>query len=162
MQSSFFGQILAYSTAIQGRMNIICLIAAPYRICVPDYVPTDQDILHSRITTTTITETRVQIEKMMFRIFDVGGQRSERKKWAPYFDDVNAIIYLAAISSYDQMCEEDNATNRMTEALNLFSSIVNHPFSRQLRLFCSSTRLTCSSLSFLNRLFPYISPSIKV
>ncbi|KAI9333252.1 guanine nucleotide binding protein, alpha subunit [Obelidium mucronatum] len=97
------------------------------RICASDYIPTDQDILHTRIMTTNITETKVQIEEMTFRIFDVGGQRSERKKWAPYFDDVNAIIFLVAISSYDQVCTEDNVTNRITEAHNLFGSICNHP-----------------------------------
>ncbi|KAJ3128857.1 guanine nucleotide-binding protein subunit alpha [Physocladia obscura] len=82
------------------------------RICNESFVPTDQDILNSRIMTTTITETRFKIEGIIFRVFDVGGQRSERKKWAPYFDDINAIIYLVAINSYDQICFEDNSTNR--------------------------------------------------
>ncbi|KAI8848760.1 guanine nucleotide binding protein, alpha subunit [Chytridium lagenaria] len=94
------------------------------------YIPTDQDILSARIMTTTITETRLHVEQVTIRIFDVGGQRSERKKWAPYFDDCSAIIFVSAISAYDQSCFEDNTTNRITESLTLFSSICNHPLFR--------------------------------
>ncbi|KAI8922039.1 hypothetical protein PhCBS80983_g00342 [Powellomyces hirtus] len=101
------------------------------RLCDAGYTPNDQDILRSRVMTTTITENKFAINGITFRIFDVGGQRSERKKWAPYFDDVNSIIFLAAISAYDQKCFEDNQTNRMLESLNLFDSICNHPLFRR-------------------------------
>ncbi|KAI9343648.1 guanine nucleotide-binding protein G(t) subunit alpha-2 [Obelidium mucronatum] len=96
------------------------------RITDPKYIPTDSDILNSRVMTTTITETKIKIQHVLFRVFDVGGQRTERKKWVPYFDDVDAIIYMVAISSYDQVLVEDNATNRLEEAMTLFSSICNH------------------------------------
>ncbi|KAI8622296.1 guanine nucleotide binding protein [Chytriomyces sp. MP71] len=101
------------------------------RLCHPSFLPTDQDILNSRVMTTTIIETRFKIEGIIFRVFDVGGQRSERKKWAPYFDDINAIIYLVAINSYDQICFEDDSTNRMVESMNLFASICNHPMFKK-------------------------------
>lgn len=39
---------------------------------------------------------------------DVGGQRSERKKWIHCFENVIALIYLASLSEYDQCLEEDN------------------------------------------------------
>jgi hypothetical protein len=38
------------------------------------------------------------------RIYDVGGQRAERRKWIHCFDDVTAVIFVAAISEYDQVC----------------------------------------------------------
>jgi len=60
-----------------------------------------------------------------FRVFDVGGQRSERKKWIHCFEDVNAIIFIAAISEYDQVLFEDETTNRMIESMRLFESICN-------------------------------------
>ncbi|KAI8828458.1 Guanine nucleotide-binding protein G(t) subunit alpha-2 [Chytriomyces hyalinus] len=97
------------------------------RVTEPKYVPTDADILNSRVMTTTITETKIKIQQVLFRVFDVGGQRTERKKWVPYFDDVDAIIYMVAISSYDQVLVEDNSTNRLDEAMTLFASICNHP-----------------------------------
>ena len=37
---------------------------------------------------------------------DVGGQRTERKKWIHYFDEAEAIIYVAALSDFDLMLLE--------------------------------------------------------
>ena len=54
---------------------------------------------------------------------DVGGQRTERKKWIHFFDDVKIIMYLAAISEYDQVLLEDGHTNRLKESVNLFHTI---------------------------------------
>lgn len=59
------------------------------------------------------------------QVFDVGGQRSERKKWIHCFENVTAIIFLVAISEYDQLLYEDQNVNRMQEALTLFDSICN-------------------------------------
>ena len=52
------------------------------RIAAPDYTPTDQDVLRSRVKTTGIAESMFHIGELSYRIFDVGGQRSERKKWS--------------------------------------------------------------------------------
>ena len=61
-------------------------------------------------------------------MIDVGGQRNERKKWIHCFDDVDAIIYVAAISEYDQVLVEDQSTNRMIESLDLFEELCNSPW----------------------------------
>ncbi|KAI9493786.1 guanine nucleotide binding protein, alpha subunit [Zychaea mexicana] len=90
-----------------------------------NYVPTDQDVLRSRVKTTGITETTFVIGELTYRMFDVGGQRSERKKWIHCFENVTAIIFLVAISEYDQVLIEDETVNRMQEALTLFDSICN-------------------------------------
>ncbi|KAI9349768.1 guanine nucleotide binding protein, alpha subunit [Obelidium mucronatum] len=113
------------------------------RFFAKDFSPTDQDILNSRLMTISVTETRFTVEDKEYRVFDVGGQRSERRKWAPYFDDVKAIIFVVAISGYDQVCFEDGETNRVTESLNLFSSICNHPMFKwtALILFLNKTDL---------------------
>ncbi|KAI9333280.1 guanine nucleotide binding protein, alpha subunit [Obelidium mucronatum] len=95
------------------------------RISKSSYIPNDQDILNMRILTSTVTETRFTIDKLVFRVFDVGGQRMYRKAWTAYFDDVRAIIFLVAISAYDQKCSEDDATNRIIESLTVFNSICN-------------------------------------
>jgi len=65
---------------------------------------------------------------MRYKMFDVGGQRSERKKWIHCFDSVTAVIFLAAISEYDQVLIEDETMNRLKEALTLFESICNSPY----------------------------------
>ncbi|KAE9366111.1 guanine nucleotide-binding protein alpha subunit [Stipitochalara longipes BDJ] len=95
------------------------------RIAQPDYMPNDQDVLRSRVKTTGITETTFIIGDLTYRMFDVGGQRSERKKWIHCFENVTTILFLVAISEYDQLLFEDETVNRMQEALTLFDSICN-------------------------------------
>ena len=89
------------------------------------FFPPFSDVLRSRVKTTGITETTFQIGELKYRMFDVGGQRSERKKWIHCFENVTAIVFLVAISEYDQMLYEDESINRMQEALVLFDSICN-------------------------------------
>lgn len=60
-------------------------------------------------------------------MIDVGGQRSERRKWIHCFEDVTAITFIVACSGYDQVCIEDDATNRMEESLSLWEQIATYP-----------------------------------
>uniref|UniRef100_A0AAR2J0M0 Guanine nucleotide-binding protein G(s) subunit alpha n=1 Tax=Pygocentrus nattereri TaxID=42514 RepID=A0AAR2J0M0_PYGNA len=91
-----------------------------------DYTPSDQDLLRCRVLTSGIFETRFQVDKVNFHMFDVGGQRDERRKWIQCFNDVTAIIFVVASSSYNMVIREDNQTNRLQEALNLFKNIWNN------------------------------------
>ncbi|OCT62468.1 hypothetical protein XELAEV_18043550mg [Xenopus laevis] len=59
-----------------------------------DYTPTDQDLLRCRVLTSGIFETKFQVDKVNFHMFDVGGQRDERRKWIQCFNDVTAIIFV--------------------------------------------------------------------
>lgn len=105
--------------------------SAPYffqrvhEIAKQGYAPSQEDMLRSRARTTGIVETEFVIEKNTFKMFDVGGQRNERKKWMHCFENVTAVLFVAALSEYDQVLYEDETTNRMTEALNLFEEIAN-------------------------------------
>uniref|UniRef100_A0A8B9GSG8 GNAS complex locus n=1 Tax=Astyanax mexicanus TaxID=7994 RepID=A0A8B9GSG8_ASTMX len=105
-----------------------------------DYTPTDQDLLRCRVLTSGIFETRFQVDKVNFHMFDVGGQRDERRKWIQCFNDVTAIIFVVASSSYNMVIREDNTTNRLREALELFRSIWNNRWLR-----------TISVILFLNK-----------
>lgn len=73
------------------------------------YLPSDQDILRSRVKTTGITETTFLVGDLTYKIFDVGGQRSERKKWIHCFENVTALVFLVSLSEYDQMLYEDES-----------------------------------------------------
>jgi len=95
------------------------------RITQIGYVPNTEDILRCRARTTGIVEIEFEIEKFKFRIVDVGGQRSERKKWIHCFEGVTALIFCVALSEYDQKLYEDERTNRMYEALELFDEMCN-------------------------------------
>ncbi|XP_069447569.1 guanine nucleotide-binding protein subunit alpha-15 isoform X2 [Ovis canadensis] len=78
------------------------------RITEEGYIPTAQDVLRSRMPTTGINEYCFSVQKTNLRIVDVGGQKSERKKWIHCFENVIALIYLASLSEYDQCLEENN------------------------------------------------------
>ncbi|ORE06055.1 heterotrimeric G-protein alpha subunit, GPA3-like protein [Rhizopus microsporus var. microsporus] len=105
--------------------------SAPYffeeieRISQPNYVPTVDDVLHARAKTTGIVETKFMIKRTSIRMFDVGGQRSERKKWIHCFEAVHSIIFCISLSEYDQVLLEESRQNRMLESLVLFESVVN-------------------------------------
>lgn len=90
-----------------------------------DWMPTDQDMLHARMRTTGITETFFDLGNICFRMMDVGGQRSERKKWIHCFEGVQCLLFLASLSGYDQALLEDIRANQMHESLILFDSLVN-------------------------------------
>ncbi|XP_054835307.1 guanine nucleotide-binding protein G(t) subunit alpha-2 isoform X2 [Eublepharis macularius] len=98
------------------------------RITAANYLPTEQDVLRSRVKTTGIIETKFSVKDLNFRMFDVGGQRSERKKWIHCFEGVTCIIFCGALSAYDMVLVEDDEVNRMHESLHLFNSICNHKF----------------------------------
>ena len=96
------------------------------RITAPDYVPDVSDVLRARTKTTGIYETRftmgqlsIQYVETVFEtrfgiylishsMFDVGGQRSERKKWIHCFENVTSIIFCVALSEYDQVLLEES------------------------------------------------------
>ncbi|XP_064595702.1 guanine nucleotide-binding protein G(o) subunit alpha-like [Liolophura sinensis] len=98
------------------------------RLCSPKFVPTATDVLRARVRTTGIIETCFKINTVLFRMFDVGGQRSERRKWIQCFDDVRAILFVVSLSSYDMSLYEDPRVNRLEESLKLFRSICNNRF----------------------------------
>ncbi|XP_070299184.1 guanine nucleotide-binding protein G(i) subunit alpha-1-like isoform X2 [Salvelinus sp. IW2-2015] len=96
------------------------------RISHGAYVPTQQDVLRTRVKTTGIVETHFTFKDLHFKMFDVGGQRSERKKWIHCFEGVTAIIFCVALSDYDLVLAEDEEMNRMHESMKLFDSICNN------------------------------------
>jgi GTPase SAR1 family protein len=95
------------------------------RIHSPNYVPTFEDVIRVRSRTTGIVETQFSAGGLNFRMFDVGGQRNERKKWIHCFDNVTAVLFLVGTSEYDQVLFEDHSMNRVQESLELFSNIVS-------------------------------------
>ncbi|KAJ6644503.1 Guanine nucleotide-binding protein G(f) subunit alpha [Pseudolycoriella hygida] len=101
-----------------------------------EYIPSVDDILHSRKMTTGINQITfsVKIPKSMgggsqeFRMFDVGGQRDQRNKWLQVFEGIQAVLFLISCSDFDQTLREDPTQNRLTEALELFSGVWHNRF----------------------------------
>lgn len=98
------------------------------RVVEECYLPTEQDILRARVPTTGIIEYPFDLDSIIFRMVDVGGQRSERRKWIHCFENVTSIIFLVALSEYDQILFESNNENRMEESKALFKTIITYPW----------------------------------
>lgn len=90
-----------------------------------EFTPKQEDVLRARAKTSGISEIEFQIDSIHFKMLDVGGQRSERKKWIHCFQDVTAVIFVASMSEYDQTLFEDDGVNRMHETIKLFDEICN-------------------------------------
>jgi GTPase SAR1 family protein len=97
-------------------------------IAAPDYIPSEQDILRSRVKTSGIVVNDFLVEGNEFKMIDVGGQRNERKKWIACFEGVTAVLFIGVLSEYDLVLSEDDSMNRMCETLTLFEEICNSPF----------------------------------
>uniref|UniRef100_A0A8D0G7V1 G protein subunit alpha i3 n=1 Tax=Sphenodon punctatus TaxID=8508 RepID=A0A8D0G7V1_SPHPU len=89
------------------------------RISQPTYIPTQQDVLRTRVKTTGIPTFNLLH-------FSCCLTRSERKKWIHCFEGVTAIIFCVALSDYDLVLAEDEEMNRMHESMKLFDSICNN------------------------------------
>ena len=74
-------------------------------------------------------------------MFDVGGQRSERKKWIHVFDNVNVVLFLVAISGYDHVLVEDR-----NGVCNIAAHLMTFKLSSTHRLNLESYRIKCMKL----------------
>ncbi|XP_022859330.1 guanine nucleotide-binding protein alpha-1 subunit-like isoform X2 [Olea europaea var. sylvestris] len=102
------------------------------RLSDRNYIPTKEDVLTARVRTTGVTQ--IQFSPVgenqkgeAYRLFDVGGQRNERRKWIHLFEGVTAVIFCAAISEYDQTLFEDDNKNRLMETKELFEWVLKQP-----------------------------------
>ncbi|KAF8970665.1 guanine nucleotide binding protein, alpha subunit [Flammula alnicola] len=98
------------------------------RLATRDYQPTDDDVIRARLRTLGVQEYRFIFDHgrtmgQEWRLYDVGGTRSSRGAWYPYFDDVDAIIFLAPISPFDEKLAEDRRVNRLEDSYLLWRSV---------------------------------------
>merc|ERR1712129_110672 len=101
------------------------------RIAKKDYVPTKQDIINIRFRSTGIVEMTFTNKELRFHIFDLGGQRSERKKWIQCFDNVTAIVFVISSSCYNELMYEDSEQTKMEDAMRLFEKTIGNKIFEQ-------------------------------
>lgn len=94
----------------------------------PSFSPTTEDVLKCRDRTTGIVQREVSINGQSFNMVDVGGQSIEREKWKQVFKGTMAIVYVVAISEYNQSMYEDEKVNRLQDAYDTWGTIINHGF----------------------------------
>jgi guanine nucleotide-binding protein subunit alpha len=119
----------AHGANIQGGVNgAKFYFDNAKRFADPDFIPSKDDTLMARRKTVGIAETHFVYNGIHFTLVDVGGQRSERKKWLHCFESVTAVIFLTAINEYDMVLEEDATTNRLLESLKLWKALTGSNF----------------------------------
>lgn len=126
-----------------------------------NYLPHDQDILRCRVKTAAIVEKNFVSGDQNFRILDVGGQRNERRKWIHCFNDINALVYVVAISEYDQNLREDNVTKRLDESLKVFEDVVNNKYFKDKALILCLNKRDIFEEKFTQRHFNLYYPDFK-
>ncbi|XP_062308440.1 guanine nucleotide-binding protein subunit alpha-11-like [Osmerus eperlanus] len=128
------------------------------RLAAQDYIPTAQDVLRVRFPTTGIHDYAFNVKAITLRIVDVGGQKSERRKWIHCFENVTSLIFLASLSEYDQVLEERDTDNRMEESLALFHTTIHSPWflNTSIILFLNKTDILADKVqtSDLHKYFP--------
>jgi guanine nucleotide-binding protein G(t) subunit alpha 3 len=111
-----------------------------------------EDVLYARVRTMGIVETEFspvgETKKRgeLYKLFDVGGQRNERRKWIHLFDGVTAVIFCAALSEYDQTLFEDESTNRMIETKELFEWVLKEPTFEVYYCYYFEHPISCMSM----------------
>lgn len=81
------------------------------RICSPNFIPSSDDIFHARTRTTGVHELDFNIpEYGPCKVYDVGGERAERKKWVRIFDQTATVLFFVPIDGYDRALYEDETT----------------------------------------------------
>ncbi|TFK49298.1 G-alpha-domain-containing protein [Heliocybe sulcata] len=135
------------------------------RITSLKYTPTEDDVLKARLKTVGVSEYKFEMEASAgkesgteWRIVDVGGSRSQRPTWVPFFDDVDAIIFLAPISGFDQVLTEDRSINRLEDSVLLWKAICSNKLlaNVELVLFLNKCDILDQKLKSGVRLSKYV------
>ncbi|KYQ93086.1 G-protein subunit alpha 4 [Tieghemostelium lacteum] len=93
-----------------------------------EFIPREADVLRVRIKTAGIIESQFHFRGLLFRMLDVGGQKSLRRKWIHCFENVTAVLFVASLTAYYRFLEEDETTNQLQDSLDLFQEIANSKY----------------------------------
>ena len=72
-----------------------------------------------------------------WHLYDVGGARGQRHTWIPYFDDANAILFLAPISCFDELLAEDRRVNRLEDSFLLWRGVIQSKLLSKCIIICT-------------------------
>ena len=109
---SYSQSLFAHATKFVNSLSYF--FSSLERLFEPSYSPSEQDIIRCRARTIGITETTFSLRDHEMLMVDVGGQKSERRKWIHCFQDVTSILFLVSLSGYDQCLVEDRDAVRFS------------------------------------------------
>ncbi|KAJ4466232.1 guanine nucleotide binding protein, alpha subunit [Lentinula aciculospora] len=117
------------------------------RIASLSYLPSDDDVVRSRLRTVGVQEYHIIVDttntlnlnarpRREWVLYDVGGSRTMRRAWIPFFQDINAIIFLAPISCFDEVLLEDPSVNRLNDSVALWKAIISSKLLQRTTMVC--------------------------
>jgi len=100
------------------------------RMCRDDYLPSDADCLHLRRHTTSVERIRFCCEltirtrrqSVACTCTDIGGQAQEQTKWEQHAGEVDFILYVAALSDFNQTLPD--GSNALALQLQLLAQVL--------------------------------------
>ncbi|KAF5335495.1 hypothetical protein D9611_012203 [Ephemerocybe angulata] len=122
-----------------------------HRIAQRTYTPSSDDVVRARLRTLGVQEYRIKLDSQSgpnggggnkvstalgnaimnfgneWLLYDVGGSRTGRNAWIPFFEGVNAIIFLAPLSTFDERLLEDSRINRLEDSFLLWRTVCSSP-----------------------------------
>eukprot|EP00485_Elphidium_margaritaceum_P022908 CAMPEP_0202710610 /NCGR_PEP_ID=MMETSP1385-20130828/22567_1 /ASSEMBLY_ACC=CAM_ASM_000861 /TAXON_ID=933848 /ORGANISM="Elphidium margaritaceum" /LENGTH=323 /DNA_ID=CAMNT_0049370181 /DNA_START=122 /DNA_END=1090 /DNA_ORIENTATION=- len=111
--------------------NFDYLCTRMHALTSSDFVPTFTDFIHAKQRSIGKQDlcftlsSKCGLHRELYHIIDVGGQRTERKKWVSIMTHTDAIMFVVALSGYNQTLWEEPSYNRMREAIHLFRRVVH-------------------------------------
>jgi hypothetical protein len=94
------------------------------RFAKPDFIPSPDDLLRCRARTTGIHEIEFPFKNYEIRTIDVGGPRSERKKWIHCFSGIDLICFLLSYEKIGRVLYEDENVSAWDDQRFLLAEIL--------------------------------------
>lgn len=74
----------------------------------------------------SISDSIFDMDGTKLHIIDVNGFSHSRNSWLTYFENITCVLFVASLSSYDQVMVEEAEVNRMVDSIVLFQDLTNN------------------------------------
>jgi hypothetical protein len=100
------------------------------------------DVLRARVRSIGIASVTFNLDGALIRIYDVGGQRSERSKWPQIMQDVSGVIFCVSFADFDRPMFEalPEIEPRVFDCLEIFEDITHKPKFLEAPFFLVCTK----------------------
>ncbi|EFC46032.1 predicted protein [Naegleria gruberi] len=104
------------------------------RIMRSGFHPCREDTFYCMIKTTGFVEISY---RSGYVCVDSGGQRTERKKWPIHlqYEEGKVICFVVSLSEFDELCYEDDVTNRYEEGLSNWDTWYHNELVQKLPIY---------------------------
>ncbi|KAI1332176.1 G-protein alpha subunit-domain-containing protein [Xylariaceae sp. FL0255] len=115
--------------------------------------PHQTDVLRTRVRTTGIHQTKLTRNGIEIRLYDMGGRRSERKKWIHAFEEHPTVVYPFDINAYERILHEDHNGLTINEHFMLLESLLNSNWFTNSYFIFVFTKMDLLDITSLNTFY---------